>query len=75
MYDCSFFYENLKVPTVAMGERQRGLRLTGQHTGLGLRRGLWGHAEDEGLRGDPEGGQRCGIEESCLGCYKLPKIS
>lgn len=64
MYDCSFFYENLKVPTVVMGERQRGLRLTGQHTGLGLRRDPWGRAEDEGLRGDPERGQRCGIEES-----------
>lgn len=38
MYDSSFFYENLKVPTVAMGERQRGQRLMGRHTRLGLRR-------------------------------------
>lgn len=59
MYDSSFFYENLNVPTVAMGERQRALRLTGRDAPLGLRRDPRGGAEDEGLRGHPWGAEMC----------------
>lgn len=48
MYDSSFFYENLKVPTVAMGERLcRGVTAGAE--------GRPGGSLGMGLKGEPRG--------------------
>lgn len=68
MYDSSFFYENLKVPTVAMGERQRGLCLAAPNPphGVGVRGAAGaetrGGSPSTGLRGDLREAQRVGAE-------------
>lgn len=50
MYDSRFFYENLKVPTVAMGKRMAGRQSAGALHGGGITAwlrvaGNWGHLE------------------------------
>lgn len=65
MYDSSFFYENLKVPTVAMGERLC----------LGVTAGAEGRpggSQGMGLKGEPREHSSTAL---CLASHRFPKAS